>query len=124
MSETKKRTAKSADAVILDVLGCEFDSHEPTEAERKIRRRLRYYGHPYRQERVDLLRRFRYELGDEINRCAQSRYYAGRYDKHYSTMKDFNVEYMTRDFAKSYPEVPQEVVKEFVAFAIYLYYLR
>jgi hypothetical protein len=56
----KKRTTKSADAVILDVLGYEFPFHDRTEAERKVKRRLRYHGlGPYRQERVDLLRRFK-----------------------------------------------------------------
>ena len=65
----KRRPTRSADAVTLDVLGYEFPFDDRTEAERKIRRRLRYHGlRPYRQERVNLLRRFKDEIQGEIHR--------------------------------------------------------
>ena len=120
----KKRTTKSADAVILDVLGYEFPFDDRAEAERKIRRRLRYHGlRPYRQDRVDLLRRFKDEIQNEVHRGARSRYFAGRHGR-YAAMENFDSERMVEDFSQSYPDVPREEIKAFVPFAIYLYYLR
>lgn len=63
----KERAAKSADEVILRVLVWEFACDDPKEAERKIGRRLRYYGlGPYQRARVDLLRRLKNETQSEI----------------------------------------------------------
>lgn len=121
---TKKRTTKSADAVIIDVLGYEFAFDDRAEAERKIRRRLRYHSlGPYRQERVDLLRRFKDELQDEIHRGSRSRYFVASHGK-YAAMEDFDIERLIRDLSESYPDVPQEEIQAFVPFAVYLYYLR
>jgi hypothetical protein len=120
----KERTTKSADAVILDVLVYEFPFHDRTEAERKVKRRLRYRGlGPYRQERVDLLRRFKDAIQSEIHRGARSRYYAGRHGQ-YAAMEDFDFERMTEDFRQSYPDVHHEEIKRFLPCAVYLYYLR
>ena len=120
----KKRTTKSADDVILDVLGYEFPFDDGTEAERKIKRRLRYHGlRPYRQERVSLLRRLKDEIQGEIHRGARSRYFAGSHGR-YAAMEDFDTERMIEDFGQSYPDVPREEIKAFLPFAIYLYYLR
>jgi hypothetical protein len=120
----KRRTRQSADKVILDVLiwECAFD--EPREAERKVRRRLRYYGcGPYQRERVELLRRLKNETHVEIRREGRSRYFAGRHGRH-AAMEDFDVARLIGDLAVSYPDVPQEEIKAFVPFAVYLYYLR
>ena len=120
----KKRTTKSADAVILDVLGYEFPFHDRTEAERKVKRRLRYHGlGPYRQERVDLLRRFKDAIQSEIHRGARSRYFAGSHGR-YAAMEDFDFERMIEDFSQSYPDVPHKEIKRFLPCAVYLYYLR
>jgi hypothetical protein len=120
----KERATRSADAVILDVLGYEFALDDRAESERKIRRRLRYYGAgPHRQERVDLLRRLKDEIQGEVQRGGRSRYYVGSHGK-YGAMEDFDVQRMTQDLAKSYPDAPGEVIEAFVTFAVYLYYLR
>jgi hypothetical protein len=110
--------------VILDVLGYEFPFDDGSEAERKIRRRLRYHDlGPYRQERVDLLRRFKDALQSEIHRGASSRYFAGTHGR-YAALEDFDSERMVEDFSRSYPHVPHEEIKAFVPVAIYLYHLR
>lgn len=120
----KRRSPKSADGVILDVLAYEFDFDDHAEAERKIRRRLRYHGlGPYEQERVDLLRHFKDEIRSEIHRGAKSHYFVGGHGK-YAALEDFDVEGMTRDLAASYPAVPTDEVRAFVTFAVYLYHLR
>lgn len=121
---TKKRTVKSADAVILDVLGYEFDFDDRADAERKIRRRLRYYGlRPCRQERVALLRRFKDAIQSEIGRGRQSRYFIGGRGK-YAALEDFDLQRMIWDLTESYPDLPQREIAAFVPFAVYLYYLR
>jgi hypothetical protein len=120
----KKPTTKSADAVILDVLGYEFAFNDPAESERKIRRRLRYHGcGPYRQERVNLLRRFKDQVQHEIHNGRESRYYVGSTGR-YAAMEDFDVERLIRDLAASYPDIPAAEVAAFVPFAVYLYYMR
>jgi hypothetical protein len=120
----KKRTTRSTDAVILDVLGYEFAFDEHLGAERKIRRRLRYDGlGPYQQERVNLLRRFKDEVQSEIHRGGQSRYFVGSHGK-YAAMEDFDGGRMVQDLAQSYPEIPREEIAAFVPLAVYLYYLR
>ncbi len=120
----KKRTTNSADAVILDVLGYEFAFDDRVEAERKIRRRLRYHGlGPYSQERVDLLRRLKDDIQSEIHRARGSRYFAGNHGK-YAAPEDFDAERMIQDLAESYPNIPGEEIKRFVPIAVYLYYLR
>ena len=120
----KKRTSKSAERVIFDVLGREFPFSDKRESERKIRRRLRYHRvGPYRQERVDLLRRFKDEIQNEIHRRESSRYFAGSHGQ-YAALEDFAIERMIEDFGRSYPVVNHEEIKAFVPFAVYLYYLR
>ena len=121
---TKKRPSKSADAVVLDVLAYEFAFDEHVEAERKIRRRLRYHGlGPYQQARVDLLRRLKDEIQSKIHRGRESRFFAGSHGK-YAAPEDFDTERLIRDLSESYPDVPREEFKAFVPFAVYLYYLR
>jgi hypothetical protein len=124
LAMTKKRTIKSADTIALDGLVYEFDFDDHAEAERKIRRRLRYHGlGPYQQGRVDLLRKFKDQVRSEIHRGVQSHYFLGS-NGHYAAMQDFDVERMIRDLADSYPDIPLTEIKAFVPFAVYLYYMR
>jgi hypothetical protein len=121
---TKQRTPKSADSVILDVLAYEFAVDDRTEAERKIRRRLRYHGvGPYRQERIDLLRILKDQVQREVRLGERSRYFAEGHGE-YAAMEDFDVQRMTQDLAQSFPEIPVEEIATFVPFAVYLYHLR
>jgi hypothetical protein len=69
------------------------------------------------------LRRLKDEVQGEIRRGSRSRYYAGSHGE-YAAMENFDVRHMTQDLAKSYPDVPGEVIEAFVLFAVYLYYLR
>jgi hypothetical protein len=120
----KKRATKSADAVILDVLGYEFPFDDRTEAERKMKRRLRYHGlGPYQQGRVNLLRRLKDEIQCEVHRGVRSRYFTAS-RRRYAAREDFDIERMIEDFSQLYPDVPHEEIKAFLPFAIYLYYLR
>jgi hypothetical protein len=120
----KKRTAKSADAVILDVLAYEFPFDDRAEAERKIRRSVRYHGRrPYPQERMELLRRFKDEVQSEIHRGARSRYFAGRRGR-YAAMEDFDLGRMIEDFHRSYPDMHRKALTAFAPFAVYLHHLR
>jgi hypothetical protein len=121
----RQRRTKTADAVCLDVLAYEFESDDRTEAEKKIKRRLRYHGvGPYRQTRVDLLRRLKDEVRGEIERYERSRYFAGFHGGGYAAMEDFDIERMTRDLSASYPDVARDEIAAFVPSAVYLYYMR
>jgi hypothetical protein len=115
---------KTADGVTLGVLAYEFDFDDRAEAERKIKRRLRYHGFgPYRQDRVDLLRRLKDEVQGEIHRSSRSRYYTGGHGR-YAALEDFDVVRMVRDFAETFPQVPEAEIAAFMPFAVYLYYMR
>lgn len=119
----KKRIRKSADEVIFHVLAYEFSLNERSKAEQKIRGRLKYHGRPYRQQRVDKLRRFKDEIQTEIFRRKRSRYFLGFHGE-CAAMEDFDIECMIEDFSNSYPEIPRRELKVFIPFAVYLYYLR
>jgi hypothetical protein len=123
--KTQKRpTPRSADEAILDVLVWESPFDDPKEAERKIRRRLRYHDiGPYQQERVDLLRRLKNETYREIRREGQSRYFAGQRGED-SAVEDFDINRLIGDLAASYPDVPREAIERFIPWVIYLHYLR
>src|SRR5262249_10379744 len=110
---------------ILEVLLYEFlEFDDRAEADGKIRRRLRYYGlGPYQRARVDLLRRLKDEVQEEIHRRERSRYFVGHHGE-YSAMEDFGAERLTQDLSESYPDVPREELAAFVPAAIYLYYMR
>jgi hypothetical protein len=118
------QSEKTADAVMLDVLAYEFDFDPRPESERKIKRRLRYWGlGPYRQDRVDLLRSFKDQVQAEIHRARKSRYYAGSHGR-YAALEDIDIPRMVKDLAKAFPQIPKPEVAAFVPFAVYLYYLR
>jgi len=115
---------RTADSVALEVLAYEFDADDTAESERKIRRRLRYHGlGPYRQDRVDLLRRLKDEIQAEIHRSTRSRYYTPSQSR-YAALEDFDVARMVRDYAAAFPQVPQAEIAAFVPFAVYLYHMR
>lgn len=127
MSDPRERghTAdRTADGVMLDALAYEFASDDAAETGRKIERRLRAYGlGPYQQERVDLLRRLKNDVQDELHRRSESAYFAGSHGT-FSALEDFDTRRLTRDVARSYPTVPRAEVERFIPFAVYLYYLR
>lgn len=121
--KTQRRPVpQSADEVILDVLIGFDDDHK--DAERRIKRRLRYHNlGPYQQERVELLRHLNDETYSEIRRYDQSRYFAGRHGKH-SDVKDFDIDRWVADLSASYPDVPRAALEGFIPWAIYWHYLR
>ena len=120
----KKQPTKTADEVILHVLLYEFGFDVPVEIERKIKRRLRYYRlGPYQQTRIDLLRRFKDEVQDEIGLFDRSRYHLGNHTG-YAAMEDFDFERLTQDLSAAYPEIPLAEIAAFLPGAIYLYYMR
>jgi hypothetical protein len=122
--ERRGTGAKTADRIALDVLAHEFDADDRAEAERQIKRRLRYHGQgPYRSERVDLVRSLKDRIQVEINRGQQSRYYVGSHGR-YAVMQDFDVPRLIRDLTNAFVQVPEAEIRAFVPFAISLYYLR
>lgn len=113
---------QSADEVVLDVLVWFDDDRD--DAERRIRRRLRYHNlGPYQQERVALLRRLNDETCSEIRRERQSRYFAGSRGTQ-SDVKDFDIDRWIADLSASYPDVPRRALERFIPWAIYWHYLR
>ena len=122
---SRQRPTKTADTVALDVLAYEFGATDRAEAEKHIKRRLRYHGvGPYQPLRIELLRRLKDEVRGEISRYDRSRYFTGYHGDGYAAMEDFDTERMTRELSASYPDVGRDEIAAFVTFAVYLYYLR
>jgi hypothetical protein len=120
---TNRRPATYED-VVLQELAYEsaYPGPENTVAKIKARLKRKKLG-TYDPERVDRLRRFVVELRDEIGKWQRSEYYAHPHGDS-PRQDDFDVPRLTRDFAARHPDVANELVEEFVPFAIYLYYLR
>jgi len=109
---------------VLDVLAYEFSFDSRAEYEEKIKRKLREKNlGPYDQQHIDILRRFKDEVQSEIGNFSQSSSYTKRLGK-YARLKDFAAKRLTRDMASRYPEIPQQAIKPFIPYAVYLYYLR
>jgi hypothetical protein len=119
----KKRPA-TYESEVLGVLAYEFPFSDKAEVEAKIRGRLkRKKLGPYDPERIDLLRRLKDELQEEISRCEKSGYFTLHHGK-YCDMRDFDVPRLTMDMIERYPQIPKEEVENFVPFCVFNYYLR
>ncbi len=131
MAVRKSSTKPNATQVMLSVLIYEFPRCDRNEAEKKIRRRLRYHGLPAcSPARLKLLRALKDELQQEIGLYSRSRYYVtphgpkapnGRF---YARMEDFDQERLALGMKKKFRGIALREIRVFIPYAIYLYYLR
>jgi len=121
MTQTSEQTY---DYICLSDLAYEFDFSDPKEAEKKIKRRLKYYklGN-YEQERVEYIRELKNDLYKEISLQSKSRYF-NKSKSNYAEFTDFNVEKMKSDFLEKYNEINSSDMYGILNFAIYLYHMR
>lgn len=120
----EKSNPNTPDKVILGVLVDEVPRIKNKESEAKIKKRLRYHKlGPYEQDRVELLRRLKNSLQEEIGRFDRSRYYLESHGR-YAAMEDFDVPRMVDDFCAEFPEIERSEIEWFVPFAVFTYYLR
>ena len=110
--------------IALWELAYELPFTDKCETEAKIKRELsaKQLG-KYDQERIDLLRRFNDDIQTELFKGQKSKYYIGPH-RRVADRKDFDGEWMEKDFAAAFPSIPKRAIARFIEFAIYLYYLR
>jgi hypothetical protein len=114
---------RSPDLITFQILAYEFEGDEPADAEKKIRRKFRSAKvGPYHQGRVDYLRKLKNDLRSEITLFGRSRYFRGASGA-VAGISDFDVERMTDEYAKKYPEVGRDEMGGIIGFALYVYYL-
>ena len=108
----------------LSVLAYEFPFSDKAEAERKIKQRLRRKKlGPYDAERIEILRRLKNELQQEIGKFEKSRFFTEFHNK-YADMRDFDVPRLTAEMTEHFPQIPKKEIEHFVPFCVFLYYLR
>jgi len=112
------------DLVCFTDLAYEFDFSDKKEAEKKIKRRLKYYKlGDYSQERVEYIRDLKNELYKEISLQTKSRYFS-KSKSNFADIADFNFEKMTVDYLNRYDKISKSDMKGILNFAIYLYHMR
>jgi hypothetical protein len=122
MAEGKHAT--DYEDAVLAILAWEFSSTERRVTETKIRRKLsvKKIG-KYDQMRVDLLRRLKDQVQNEVGKGHKSKYYS-KSNEEFADMKDFDTSELTKDISASFPRVPKQSIQRFIKYGIYLYYLR
>ena len=119
----KVKRAATYEIEALDALAYEFPCSNKTEAETKIQGRLkRKKLGKYDPERINLLRRLKDELQQEISKGEKSAWFTCRHDK-YVDMRDFYIDQLTKTMIERYPKVPKKEIEHFVPFCVFLYYL-
>ena len=78
---------------------------------------------PVSDERVEVLRRFKNQVREEIQKAGKSKYYTHQHSQ-YADMRDFAAERLVGDYRRAFPELDEKLISAFINFAIYLYYLR
>lgn len=121
MAETSEQTY---DYVCFGDLAYEFDFSELKEAEKKIKRKLKYYGlGKYDQERIEYVRELKNDLFKEIRLYNNSKYYIQSNSK-FVEFTDFDHLKMKDDFIDKYEKISVKDMSRIINFAIYLYYMR
>ena len=121
----QSRDASSYEWVCFELLAYELPDDDPSDVERRIKRKLkrRKLGE-YQPSRVDALRCLKNALYTEIYvLCRRSRYYRGMTQ---STVDydDFDTTRMAKDFFREFSTIPKVEIERAISFAIYVYYLR
>ena len=119
-----EKIEQTFDYICFSDLAYEFDFSEPKEAEKKIKRKLRYYGlGKYDQERVEYVRNLKNDLFKEIRLYDKSEYYIPSKSE-FAEFTDFDHFKMKVDFIKKYKKISVSDMSRILNFAIYLYYMR
>lgn len=110
---------------VLSILAFEFSTSDRAESDRKIKRRLRdkKLG-PYDAPRVANLRALKDDVLSELSTKREKSKFHESLGGVYSEMGDWKFEPLVRHFARRHPEVDADVIRRFLPYAIYLYYLR
>ena len=121
MAETSEQTY---DYVCFSDLAYEFDFSDLKEAEKKIKRKLKYYGlGKYDQERVEYVRNLKNDLFKEIRLYEKSEYYIPSKSE-FAEFTDFDHKKMKVDFLTKFEKINDSDMSRIINFAIYLYYMR
>lgn len=121
MSQENEQTY---DLVCFTDLAYEFDFSDKKEAERKIKRRLKYYKlGEYSQERVEYIRNLKDDLCQEIRLQTKSKYFS-KSKSNFADLEDFKFEKMTSDYLDKYSRINESDMRGILNFAIYLYHMR
>ena len=122
MKKTKEPT--TCEDEVLAGLAYEFSFSDHAESERKIKRRLREKKlGPYKQELIDVIRKFKNDVQEELGKFDKSKFYAGTHGK-YADMQDWDFDALLQHMQKKHPDVSKTAIGNFLPYAIYLYYLR
>ena len=120
----KTRQPPTFENEVLSVLAYEFPFSDKAEAERKIKQRLRRKKlGPYDAERIEMLRRLKNELQQEIGKFEKSRFFTEFHGK-YAEMRDFDIPRLLAEMIGRFPKIPKTEIETFVPFCVFLYYLR
>jgi hypothetical protein len=112
------------DLICFTDLAYEFDFSDKKETERKIKRRLKYYGlGDYNQERTEYIRALKNDLYAEISLGSKSSYFQ-KSKSHYADLEDYKFEKMKLDYLKKYDSITEDDMNGILNFAIYLYHMR
>jgi hypothetical protein len=109
---------------VLSILVYEFGADDRRKTDENIKRKLRRKKlGEFDEGRIGTLRSIKDEVQQEIGKGAKSEYFTG-YHGTYSDMSDFDHQRMVGDLSAAFPAITPQAIKQFVAFAIYIYYLR
>jgi glycerol-3-phosphate cytidylyltransferase-like family protein len=115
---------QSYDYVCFGDLAYEFDFSDLKEAEKKIKRKLKYYRlEKYDQERIDYVRELKNDLFKEISLQTKSKYF-NQSRSNYADFTDFDYEKMKKDYLKKFEKISDSDMSRILNFAIYLYHMR
>ena len=122
MSENSPEIAYNRE--VLAVLLWEMLPSQRSDAERKIKRRLRekQLGE-YDQKRVDALRKFKEKMAGELHRRSESPFHRGTSGR-YSKREDWDIERLAQHLIDEHTDIPEENIRAMLPHAIYAYYLR
>ena len=112
------------DLICFTDLAYEFDFLDKKEAEKKIKRRLKYYklGN-YNQERIEHIRALKNDLYAEIALGNKSKYFQ-KSKSNYADLEDYKFEKMKLDYLEKYDLISENDMSGILNFAIYLYHMR
>ena len=112
------------DFICFSDLAYEFDFLGSEEAEKKIKRRLKYYQlGKYNQDRVDYIRNLKNDLQKEISLGSKSKYFE-KSKSNYADLADYKFDRMKKDYLKKYNLISESDMSGILNFAIYLYHMR
>ena len=119
-----KSSEQTYDYICFSDLAYEFDFSDPQEAEKKIKRKLKYHNlGNYEQERVEYIRGLKNELYNEISLHSKSKYF-NKGKSNFAEFTDFNIEKMKCEYLEKYEKVNDSDMAGILNFAIYLYHMR